>query len=101
MKRHNASALRAGGSRVTRERLELRGAGTPADEVLIAILVGANRAEPAILLLRPSGDPTPSVDDVGLIVPFRQAGSLMALKVLDHAILAETWYCSFKEMRHL
>ena len=49
----------------------------------------------------PSGDPTPSVDDVALTERLQQAGSLMGIEVLDHVILADTRYCSFKETRRL
>ena len=49
----------------------------------------------------PSGDPAPSVDDVALTERLQQAGSLMGIEVLDHVILADTRYCSFKEMGRL
>ena len=49
----------------------------------------------------PSGDPTPSVDDVALTTRLHEAGALMGIEVLDHVILADTRYCSFKEMGRL
>ena len=49
----------------------------------------------------PSGDPTPSVDDVALTTRLHEAGALMGIEVLDHLILADTRYCSFKEMGRL
>ena len=49
----------------------------------------------------PSGDPTPSVDDAALTERLQQAGSLMGIEVLDHVVLADTRYCSFKEMGRL
>ena len=49
----------------------------------------------------PSGDPTPSVDDVALTQRLQQAGALMGIEVLDHMVLADTRYCSFKEMGRL
>ena len=55
----------------------------------------------AIVLFHPSGDPTPSVDDVALTERLEQAGTLMGIEVLDHVILADTRYCSFKEMGRL
>ena len=55
----------------------------------------------AIVLFHPSGDPTPSVDDVALTERLEQAGALMGIEVLDHVILADTRYCSFKEMGRL
>ena len=55
----------------------------------------------AIVLFHPSADPTPSVDDVALTERLQQAGSLMGIEVLDHVILADTRYCSFKETQRL
>ena len=49
----------------------------------------------------PSGDPTPSVDDAALTERLVQAGILMGIEVLDHLILADTRYFSFKETRRL
>ncbi len=49
----------------------------------------------------PSGDPTPSVDDVALTERLQQAGSLMGIEVLDHLVLADTRYFSFKETGRL
>jgi DNA repair protein RadC len=45
----------------------------------------------------PSGDPTPSRDDVALTVRLASAGALMGIDVIDHIILAETRYRSLKE----
>jgi len=49
----------------------------------------------------PSGDPTPSVDDIALTERLQQAGTLMGIEVLDHVILADTRYSRFKETRRL
>ena len=49
----------------------------------------------------PSGDPTPSVDDAALTQRLVQAGILMGIEVLDHLILADTRYFSFKETGRL
>ena len=45
----------------------------------------------------PSGDPTPSDDDVALTSRLVRAGELMGIAVLDHVILAETRFCSLRE----
>jgi DNA repair protein RadC len=45
----------------------------------------------------PSGDPSPSPDDVGLTRRMRAAGELMGIDVIDHVILADTQYFSFRE----
>ena len=55
MNGHRTNALRAGGSLVARERLELHGAGALADEELLAILVGTNGVEAAGALLEACG----------------------------------------------
>jgi len=49
----------------------------------------------------PSGDPTPSRDDVVLTRRLVEAGELMGIDVLDHVILADTRYFSFKEAGRL
>jgi DNA repair protein RadC len=49
----------------------------------------------------PSGDPMPSDDDVALTRRLVRAGELMGIAVLDHVILAETRYCSLREMGRL
>jgi DNA repair protein RadC len=45
----------------------------------------------------PSGDPTPSPDDLELTARLVDAGELMGIDVLDHIILGESGYCSLKE----
>ena len=45
----------------------------------------------------PSGDPTPSLDDVELTERMVQAGTLMGIEVLDHVVLGDVKYFSFKE----
>lgn len=54
-----------------------------------AVLIGHNH---------PSGDPTPSSDDVQLTRRFVDAGSLIGIEVLDHIIVGHDGrYFSFKE----
>jgi DNA repair protein RadC len=45
----------------------------------------------------PSGDPTPSPDDMALTRRMVAAGSLMGIDVVDHVILGDARYCSIKE----
>jgi DNA repair protein RadC len=45
----------------------------------------------------PSGDPRPSDDDVELTARFVAAGVLMGIHVIDHVILADIRYFSFRE----
>lgn len=49
----------------------------------------------------PSGDPTPSPDDVEMTRRLVAAGVLMGIDVVDHIILGDVRYCSFKEMGQL
>lgn len=49
----------------------------------------------------PSGDPTPSTDDLELTGRLVMAGRLMGIDVLDHVILGDGRYCSFKETGRL
>jgi len=49
----------------------------------------------------PSGDPTPSDDDVELTHRLVSAGVLMGIDVVDHVILGDVKYCSFKESGRL
>jgi len=46
----------------------------------------------------PSGDPTPSPEDIDLTRRLAAAGRIMGIDVLDHVILGEGTYCSLKEM---
>lgn len=49
----------------------------------------------------PSGDPTPSRADVLLTHRLVEAGVLMGIDVVDHVILGDVRYCSFKESGRL
>ena len=45
----------------------------------------------------PSGDPTPSKEDMELTRRLTKAGELLGIEVLDHVILTDTDFLSFKE----
>lgn len=47
----------------------------------------------------PSGDPTPSPDDVALTRRLVAAGALIGIDVVDHVVLGDGRYCSIKEIR--
>src|SRR5437870_2945731 len=49
----------------------------------------------------PSGDPTPSPDDVELTRRLVAARVLMGVDVVDHVVLGDVRYFSFKESRRL
>lgn len=61
-----------------------------------------NSAAGIILLHNhPSGDPTPSQEDIHITKKIVEAGNLMDIKVLDHIIIAGGKYLSLKEMQLL
>lgn len=45
----------------------------------------------------PSGDPTPSIQDIEVTKRMVEAGELLGIKVLDHIVLGQGCYTSFKE----
>ncbi len=47
----------------------------------------------------PSGDPTPSDDDIALTRRLKSAGAIVGIDLLDHVILADARYCSMRELR--
>ncbi|HEY8362708.1 MAG TPA: DNA repair protein RadC [Tissierellaceae bacterium] len=67
----------------------------PRDVFRAAIKRNAN----SIILLHnhPSGDPTPSNEDINITRRLLEAGNLMGIKVLDHIIIGDNKYVSFKE----
>ncbi len=56
-------------------------------------------AAPALVLFHnhPSGDPTPSREDVGITRQILQAGELLGIRVLDHLVVGAEGFVSFKE----
>lgn len=42
----------------------------------------------------PSGDPTPSTDDLALTARLKQAGAVLGIKALDHVVIGEGRYVS-------
>lgn len=71
----------------------------PRDVFRVAVLGAA--ASVVAFHNHPSGDPTPSADDVELTRRLRAAGTLLGVELVDHIVLGEVEYCSFKEMGHL
>ena len=45
----------------------------------------------------PSGDPTPSSEDIAITRRLKEAGDIMGIKVLDHIIVGDGEYLSFVE----
>lgn len=59
------------------------------------------RNAPAIIVLHnhPSGDPTPSPEDVRTTEQLRAAGDLLDIELLDHLIIGQGQFVSLKERR--
>jgi DNA repair protein RadC len=58
-------------------------------------------AAKAVLLVHnhPSGDPTPSADDLALTTRLEEAGKTLGIEVLDHIVVARTGAASIRECR--
>jgi DNA repair protein RadC len=61
----------------------------------------ANAASVVVFHNHPSGDPTPSPEDVALTRRLAAAGTLLGVDVLDHLVLADASYYSFREAGRL
>lgn len=59
--------------------------------------IRANAAAIIIVHNHPSGDPTPSPEDVHVTEAIVQAGKLVDIEVLDHVIIGQQRYVSLKE----
>ncbi|MCM3715095.1 RadC family protein [Halalkalibacter oceani] len=49
----------------------------------------------------PSGDPTPSREDIDVTKRLHEAGKVLGIEVLDHVIIGDRRYISLKEKGHL
>jgi DNA repair protein RadC len=69
----------------------------PRDVFNVAVTHMAN----ALILLHnhPSGDPSPSGEDIEITRRLAEAGKLMGIEVLDHIIIGDGNYASLKEMK--
>ena len=71
----------------------------PREVFKVALL--ANAAAIILTHNHPSGDPSPSPDDVQLTRRLVDAGALLGVQVLDHIIVGDSRYYSFKEAGHM
>jgi DNA repair protein RadC len=67
----------------------------PRDVFREAILAGA--AAVVAFHNHPSGDPSPSPEDIELTSRLAAAGTLMGIDLVDHVVLGDARYCSLKE----
>ena len=61
----------------------------------------ANAAAIIVAHVHPSGDPTPSRDDLHLTRQLTAAGTLLGIDVLDHLIVGDGRYVSLREIGQL
>ena len=59
--------------------------------------IKSNAASVVLVHNHPSGDPTPSRNDTSTTIKLREAGELVGISVLDHVIIGERSYYSFKD----
>ena len=60
----------------------------------------ANAVSVIFMHNHPSGDPTPSREDIEITKRLSEAGKILGVEVLDHIIIGDR-YCSLKEKGHL
>jgi DNA repair protein RadC len=87
------------------------GTATPHEVLRLAAAVEARSEHPiarairdraaALILVHnhPSGDPTPSSEDVALTERLRQVGEVVGIRVLDHVVVGHGRYVSLAEER--
>ena len=63
--------------------------------------IGVSSAKMILLHNHPSGDPTPSREDILLTERIRQAGELIGIELLDHIVMGDNCYISFSEQELL
>jgi DNA repair protein RadC len=62
--------------------------------------IRSNSASVIVVHNHPSGDPTPSPDDVAVTRQLIQAGKLLDINVLDHLVIGYNRFVSLKERGH-
>lgn len=57
----------------------------------------ANSASIIVVHNHPSGDPTPSKEDINITVRLKEAGKIIGVDIIDHIIIGDDTYVSLKE----
>lgn len=60
--------------------------------------LGCNAVNLILLHNHPSGDPTPSKEDIALTLRVKECGELMGLPLIDHIIIGDNQYSSLQEL---
>ena len=71
----------------------------PREVYKVAIL--GNAAAIILLHNHPSGDPTPSAEDLHITNRLRQVGDVLGIRVLDHVVIGDGRYVSFVDDGYL
>ena len=82
------------------DKILTRGTATGSLVTPREIFMEALRRHAVSLILihnHPSGDPTPSPDDLQITARIYQAGELLGIHLLDHIVIGDQRYCSFRE----
>jgi DNA repair protein RadC len=61
----------------------------------------ANAAAIGLAHNHPSGDPTPSPEDLALTAQLLAAGEVVGVRVLDHIVIGDDCHVSIRETTHL
>ena len=59
--------------------------------------INKNSASIIICHNHPSGDPTPSSEDINITLRIKECGSIIGIQLLDHIIIGNNKYISLKE----
>ena len=91
-------------SRLLKEKLMFKGTvnaslASPREIFLEALEVPAVHV--VLVHNHPSGDPAPSDDDIRITERICYGGDLLGIRLLDHVIIGDGCYCSFKEKKIL
>ena len=60
-----------------------------------------NKSSASIIICHnhPSGDPTPSSEDINITLRIKECGSILGIKLLDHIIIGNNNFISFKDRK--
>lgn len=67
----------------------------PREIFKVAIL--SNAASVILYHNHPSGDPSPSSEDISITTRLKECGKLLGIELIDHIIIGDERYCSLKE----
>lgn len=87
------------GGVITKENVSVGGLHSSIVHPREVFKTAVKRSAASIILAHnhPSGDPTPSRQDIDITRRLTEAGQIMGIQILDHVIIGEQTYCSFKE----